>query len=58
MVDSEQLMLVVETKEERRARMENVAATKWLKVGDGDGRRKKIKTGEDGSYRTAHVSSD
>ena len=27
-------------------------------VGHGDGRRKKIKTGEDGSYRTAHVSPD
>ena len=25
-------------------------------VGHGDGRRKKSKTGEDGSYRTAHVS--
>ena len=24
----------------------------------GDGRRKKIKTGEDGSYHTAHVSPD
>ena len=22
---------------------------------DGDGRRKKIKSGEDGSYRTAHI---
>ena len=25
-------------------------------VGHGDGRRKKSKTGEDGSYHTAHVS--
>ena len=25
-------------------------------VGHGDGRRKKSKTGEDGSYRTSHVS--
>ena len=27
-------------------------------VGHGDGRRKKSKTGEDGSYPTAHVSAD
>ena len=26
--------------------------------GHGDGQRKKIKTGEDGSYRRAHVSPD
>ena len=32
MVDSEQLRLVVETNEERRARMENVAATKRLRL--------------------------
>ena len=32
MVNSEQLRLVVETKEERRARMENVAATKRLRL--------------------------
>ena len=27
-------------------------------VGHGDGRRKKIKTGEDDSYRTDYVSPD
>ena len=27
-----------------------------VQFGHGDGQRKKIKTGEDGSYRTAHVS--
>ena len=32
MVDSEQLRLAVETEEERRARQENVAATKWLSL--------------------------
>ena len=53
-VDSEQLRLAVETVEERRARLENVAA----QFGHGDGQRKKIKTGEDGRYRTAHVSPD
>ena len=31
-VDSEQLSLVVETNEERKARMENVAATKRLRL--------------------------
>ena len=54
-VDSEQLRLVVETEEERRASMENDAATKWLRLAlEMDG----IKTGEDSSYRTAHVSPD
>ena len=49
----------METEEERRARLENDAATKRLaQVGHGDGQRKKSKTGEDGSYRTAHVSHD
>ena len=32
MVDSEQLRLIVETEEERRARLENVAATEWLSL--------------------------
>ena len=32
MVDSEQLRLAVETEEERRARLENDAATKWLRL--------------------------
>ena len=32
MVDSEQLRLAVETEEKRRARQENVAATKWLSL--------------------------
>ena len=54
-VTSEQLRLAVEIEEERRARLENDAATQ---VGHGDGLRKKIKTGEDGSYNTAHVSPD
>ena len=47
-VYSEQLRLAVETEEERRARQENVAHT--AQFGNGDGQRKKIRTGEDGSY--------
>ena len=59
MVASKQLRLAMETEEERSARLENDEATKWLaQVGHGDGRRKKSKTGEDGSYRTALVSPD
>ena len=53
-VSSKQLRLEVETEEERRARLENDAATKRL----GEGRRKKSKAGEDGNNRTAHVSPD
>ena len=63
MVASKQLRLAVETEEERRARLENDAATKRLrlametdeerKTDDDDGRRKNSKTGEDGSYHTA-----
>ena len=56
-VDSEQLRLALETEEERRARLENVAATN-CSVWPGDGQIKKIKTGENGSYRTAHVNTD
>ena len=41
--------LAGETEEERRARLENDAATKRLSLVLGDGRRKKTKTGEDGS---------
>ena len=49
----------METEEERRARLENDAATKRLaEVGHGDVRREKNMTGEDGSYRTALVSPD
>ena len=46
MVTNKQLRYVMETEEERRARMENDAATKRLSLG----RRKKSKTGGDGSY--------
>ena len=47
----------MESEEERRARLENDAATKRLaQVGHGDGRSKKSKTGEGGSYRTGLVS--
>ena len=44
----------METEEERRARLENVAATKWFSLAMY-GRRKKSMTGEDGSYLTAQV---
>ena len=58
-VSSKQLRLAVETEEERRARLENDAATKRLGlVMEKDEERKKSKTGEDGSYRTSHVSPD
>ena len=52
---------------ERKARLETTVATEWLRlamekmvaterqVGHGDGRRKKSKTGEDGSHHTAQV---
>ena len=55
-VTSKQLRLAVEIEEERRARLENDAANQMAKVGHGDGRRKKSKTGEDGSYHTAVLS--
>ena len=58
MVASKQLRLALETEEERRARLENDAVTKRLKLVMGDGQRKKSKTGEDGSYHRAHVSPD
>ena len=41
--------------EDERARLENDAATKLAQVSHGDRRRKKSKTGEDGSYHTAQV---
>ena len=59
MVTSKQLRLAIETEQERRAKLENDAATQRLRlVGHGDGQREKIKTGEDGSYCTAHISPD
>ena len=52
-----QLRLAVKTEEERaqgwRMQLPNGSG-----VGHEDGGRKKSKTGEDGSYRTAHVSPD
>ena len=61
-VVSKQLRLAVET-EERRARLENDAATKRLRLAmetdeERKSRRKKIKTEEDGSCRTAHARPD
>ena len=58
MVDSEQLRLAVETEEERRARLDDVAATKRLRLAVEMDEERKSKTGEDGSYHTAHVSPD
>ena len=55
MVASIQLMLAMEMEEERRGRPENDTATKQAQVGCGECRRKKSKTGEDGSYHTAQV---
>ena len=44
----------MEMDEERKARLEKMAATKWFRQAM-EGRRKKSKTGEDGSYHTAQV---
>ena len=56
MVVSKQLRLAVETEKERRGKLENDAATYHMaQVGHGYGRKKKSKTGEDGSFDTAHV---
>ena len=46
-VTSKQLKLAMETEEERRARLENDAATKWLRL--------VMESGGDGSYHTAQV---
>ena len=48
----------MEIEEEGRARLENDGPTKWLSLVIEDGRRKKTKTREDGSYRTGHVIPD
>ena len=40
--------------EERKARLKKMVATN-AQVGHGDGRKKKSKTGEDGSYQTAQI---
>ena len=56
MVTSNHLRLAMEM--EKRTRLENDAATKTAQFGDGDGRRKKSKTGENGSYETAQVGPE
>ena len=53
-VASKQLRLVVET-EERRARPDNDADTKLLRLAMEADKERKGKTGEDGSYQTAKV---
>ena len=56
-VASKQFRLAVETEEEIRARLENDAATKRLRLAmEMDEERKTRLTGEDGSYRTAHLA--
>ena len=40
---------------ERKLRLEKVVASKQLRLAVGDGKRKKSKTGGDGSYHTAQV---
>ena len=40
--------------EERKARLKQMVATN-AQVGHGEGRKKKSKTGEDGSYYTAQI---
>ena len=49
-VSSKQLRFVVRTEERRRARLENDAATKPLKLAK-EMEKKKSKTGEDGIYQ-------
>ena len=57
MVASKLLSLAMETEEERRARLENDAATKWLRLAmETDKERKaRLQTAKDGSYHTAQV---
>ena len=47
----------MEMEEDRKARLEKMAATKRFRLAmeHGERRRKKSKTGEDGSYHTAQV---
>ena len=47
----------METEEERRARLENDAATKQLRLAMETDEERKARL-ENGSYRTAHVSPD
>ena len=49
------MWLAVETEEGRRARLDNDAATKQLRLAMETDEEKKSKTGEDGIYHTAHV---
>ena len=53
-VTSKLLRLSMEKEEQDWRMMQYQTA----QVGHGDGRRKKIKTGEDGSYHSAHVGPD
>ena len=41
--------------EDERARLENDAATKWLRLVMETEKKKEKQTGEDGSYHTAQV---
>ena len=58
MVDSEQLRLIVETNEERRARMVNVAATKRLRLALEMYDERKSKLEKMVATRTVKVSPD
>ena len=48
----------METEEESRAKLDNDASIKWLRLHMETEEERKGKTGEDGSYRTGHVSPD
>ena len=54
MVTSKQLRLAKEIEEERRARLENDAATKQLRLAMEMDEGRKAKLEEDCSYHTAH----
>ena len=58
MVDSEQLRLAVETEEERRARLEDVAATKRLRLAMEMDEERKPRLEKMVANRTAHGSPD
>ena len=58
MVDSEQLRLAVESEEERRARLEDVAATKRLRLAMEMDEERKSRLEKMVANRTAHGSPD
>ena len=52
MVASKQVRLAIEMEDERGTRLENNAATKWLRLVMEMEKKRRSKTGEDDSYHT------